>query len=135
MADLTITAASVLSVSGTRENGLAGASITAGQVVYADTATGTYKLADANGASATIKTARGIALHAAANGQPLAVQTTGSVTIGATLTAGTSYYLSDTPGGICPFADVGSGENVSLIGIAASTTVLALNITNTGVTL
>src|SRR5262245_31736330 len=114
MADLTITAANVLAGAGsTIENGRAGAAITAGQVVYA-AANGTYQLADANGASAVIKTARGIALHAAASGQPLAILRAGSITIGATMTAGTAYYLSDTPGGICPVADVGAGENVSL---------------------
>jgi hypothetical protein len=52
----------------------------------------------------------------------------GAITIGATLTAGTAYYLSDTPGGICPLADLLSGEYVVLLGLAASTTVLNVNI-------
>lgn len=46
MADLTITAASVLAGSNaTTRQGTAGATITAGQVVYFDDTTKTYKLA------------------------------------------------------------------------------------------
>jgi hypothetical protein len=63
------------------------------------------------------------------------VQKAGDITIGATLTAGTAYYLSDTPGGICPVADVGTGESVCLLGLAKSTTFLALDIQVPGVTL
>lgn len=135
MADLTITAANVVATSGTRENGTAGAAITAGQVVYINATTGRYELADNNAASVPARSPRGIALHAAAVGQPLAVLRSGDITIGAALTAGTDYWLSDTPGGICPRADLASGERVVLLGVAKSTTVLALNIQNSGVTL
>ena len=44
-----------------------------------------------------------------------------------------AYYLSDTPGGICPVADIGAGEYVCLIGLASSASVLALDIRYTGV--
>lgn len=133
MADLTITAASVLPGAGALvEDGLAGATITAGQAVYRDT-DGTYKLADADGASATIRTARGIALNGASSGQPLRIQKQGNITIGATLTAGTTYYLSNTAGGICPLADVGSGEYYHIIGIATSTTNLLMALAYSGV--
>lgn len=133
MADLSITAASVLPGAGALvEDGLAGATITAGQVVYRDT-DGTYKLADADGASATIRTARGIALNGASSGQPLRIQKQGNITIGATLTAGTTYYLSNTAGGICPLADVGTGEYYHIIGIATSTTNLLMALAYSGV--
>ncbi len=135
MADLTITAASVLAdSSATTRNGSAGATITAGQAVYLDSATGTYKLADSNGAAA-MRSPVGIALNGAAAGQPLAIAMSGPVTIGATMTAGVAYYLSDTPGGICPVADVGSGEYSTVLGFATSTTVLALKIQESGVAL
>ena len=101
------------------EDGLAGATITAGQAVYRDS-DGSYKLADADGASATIRTCRGIALNGAAAGQPLRVQKSGEITPGATLTAGVTYYLSGPPGGICPVADVGTGEFFHTIFIAKS---------------
>lgn len=128
MADISITAANVVAGSdATIERGTAGATITAGQAVYKDS-TGKWQLADANSASELARRARGIALHAAANNQPLAVQTAGDITIGATITAGLAYYLSDTPGGICPVADIGSGEYVCLLGLSKSTTVLTIDI-------
>lgn len=135
MADISITAANVAQGTGAvvDKNGLAGATITAGQVVYFNTTTNRWALADANGSGTRVP--QGIALHAASSGQPLAVQTGGDITIGATLTAGLAYYLSDTPGGICPVADIGSGEDVVLIGISKSTTVLKIAIVVPGVTL
>jgi hypothetical protein len=51
MADLTITAANVLaSGQATKETGVAGATITAGQPVYKEAATGLFKLSDSNAA-------------------------------------------------------------------------------------
>jgi hypothetical protein len=129
MADLTITAANVIAGSNaTKESGIAGETITAGQAVYKSSTTGKYMKADSNSGTAEARQARGIALNGASNGQPLVIQRGGDITIGATLTAGTDYYLSDTPGGICPRADIGSGEYVCLLGLAKSTTVLALGI-------
>lgn len=133
MADLTITAANVVKGSGANVvHGTALAAVTAGQVVYQDTATGKYGLADSNSVTAGIRNPVGIALHAAAANQPLAVMTSGAVTIGAALTASLTYYLSDTPGGICPVADVGAGEYSIIIGMAASTTVLNVDIQASG---
>ncbi len=133
MADIAITAANVLPGSTARnEDGIAGETITAGQLVYRAAATGKFMKADANGATEA-KAVRGVALNGASNGQPLRIQKKGLITIGGTLTAGVSYYLSDTPGGLCPLADVGVGEDFSFVGIASSTTVLNLNPTASGV--
>jgi hypothetical protein len=127
MVDITITATAVLTSSGaTVENGTAGATITAGQTVYLDESTGRYELSDADGAAA-LRRPRGIALHASADGQPLRIHKAGDLTMDG-LTAGVSYYQSPTPGGICPRADVLTGDYVCLIGIAKSTTVLAVDI-------
>ena len=83
MADLSITAAQVLpDPSGDVYNGIAGATITAGQSVYLDATTTTVKLADAD-ASAAAAAAIGIALHAATSGQPIRVQRSGTPTLGA----------------------------------------------------
>lgn len=134
MADLTITAASVLAGSGASiKHGTAGATITAGQQLYLDAATDTWKLADSNSGTVAARTPSATALHAAAAGQPITVHTKGPITIGATLTAGLAYYLSDTPGGICPVADVGSGEYSTIIGMATSTTVLNVDYQSSGV--
>lgn len=136
MVDLVITAASVIPGVGSNTiGGAAGATIAAGQVVYRAAATGQFQLADSNSATAEARAPVGIALNSASAGQPLSVHTSGPVTIGATLTAGVAYYLSDTPGGICPVADVGAGEYVSLIGLATSTTVLDVSIKSSGVAL
>jgi hypothetical protein len=135
MADISITAANVVPGSdAVRESGTAGATITAGQLVYLDTSDMKFKLADSNGAAA-LRVPNGIALNGASNGQPLSVQKGGDITIGGTLTAGIPYFLSDTPGGLCPLPDIGTGEYSCIVGIAKSTSVLAVNIQPSGVAL
>lgn len=129
MADISITAANVVADStAARTSGTAGEAIAAGKAVYKSSTTNKWMLADSNSATVEARRATGIALCGAALNQPVTVATSGPVTIGATLTAGLAYYLSDTPGGICPVADIGSGEFVCLLGIAASTTVLNIGI-------
>lgn len=136
MADLTITSASVLAgTNAVKKDGIAGEAITAGKAVYLASATKKWMLADSNSGTTEARRATGIALNGAALNQPIAVHASGDITIGATLTAGTAYYLSDTPGGICPVADVGAGESVCLLGLAKSATVLALAIQFPGVSL
>jgi len=136
MADLVITAASVLTGAGSKiTHGTAGATVTAGQAVYRDPTDGKYKLADNNSATAAVRSVDGFALHASLAGQPLAVHESGPLTVGATMTAGVAYYLSDTPGGICPVADLATGEYPALLGIATSTTVLNVAIQEAGVAL
>lgn len=136
MADLTITAASVLAASGARKAlEVAGAAITAGQAVYLDSTDNTVKLADSNSATAAARVPFGIALNGAAAGQPVEVQTSGPVTLGATLTPGSTYYLSATPGGICPAADLVTGMYPTILGIATSASVLDVAIEQSGVAL
>ena len=133
MVDLVITPANVVKgANATTRDGIAGATITAGQVVYRDSADGKYKLADSNSATAAVRSPDGIALNGASDNQPIEVLTEGDITIGATLTAGVAYYLSDTPGGIAPVADVGSGEYSTIIGIAESASVLNVQIHESG---
>lgn len=132
MADLTITAASVIS-HGTIDRGTAAATITAGQAVYRDATTLTWKLSDSNLAGA--KACGGIALNGASTGQPLTVHKSGDITAGATLVAGTVYAVSATAGGIAPLADITTGDDVIIIGVAKSTTVLSVAIQTPGVTL
>lgn len=136
MADLVITAANVLAGSNaSSENGVAGEAISQGKAVYKSSTTSKWMLADSNSATAEARTATGIALCAASTNQPVVVQKSGDITIGATLVAGSAYYLSETPGGIQPAADLGSGENVCQLGIATTTAVLRLAIQNPGVML
>ncbi len=133
MADVTITAANVLAGSNAQiEDGIAGETITAGKSVYRSSTTRLLMMADSNSATAEARTPLGIALNGASAGQPLKVQKSGDITLGG-LTANVTYFQSDTPGGICPDADVGSGEYPCIVGIAKSSTVLAIAIKATGV--
>lgn len=133
MADLSITAANVIAQAGAiiDRSGIAGETITAGKTVLKD-ATDKYVLSDSDAGG--LKGVDGIALNGAAVGQPLAVHKKGPLAMGAVFTAGLAYYLSNTAGGICPVADVGAGEDSILIGLAASTTVLNVDVQDPGVT-
>lgn len=122
-ADLSVTAANV--VPGARAKtvvGTAGATITAGQLLYFDSTAGTYKLADAN-ASATTAAVVGIAASGASSGQPIVVITEDDdLTVGATLSMTAPVYcVSATAGGIAPVADVTTGWYPSVVFIAKST--------------
>lgn len=133
MTDISITAANVVPGSNAIiKPGTAGATITAGQVLYKDSADGKMKLADNDHATAAVHDAVGIALNGASANQPLDYQTAGDITL-AGMTAGATYFLSGTPGGICPDGDVTTGDEVIQLGIAKSATVLALDIQNVNV--
>jgi hypothetical protein len=136
MTDISITAANVVAGTGAKKvNGVAGAVVTAGQVVYRDSADGKFKLADCDHATAAVRSPYGIALNGAAANQPLTVITEGPVTIGGTLTAGVTYYLSSVAGGVAPIADIASGDYPVILGIATSASVLDVNIQEAGVAL
>ncbi len=137
MADITQTAANVRAQSNARVNrgGLAGATIVAGNVVYKEASSGKYKLADNDHATAEVRGSAGIALNGAADNQPLNVCEAGDINLGATLVAGTTYCVSSTAGAICPQADVASGDEVIVLGVAKSTSLLTLSIQDPGVTL
>jgi hypothetical protein len=134
MADLVITAANVAAGVGARTvTGTAGATITAGQVVYQDPADSRYKLADANSGTAAIRVPAGIALHGSLAGQPLTILVQGLITIGAAVSQGVAYYLSATPGGIAVAADMVTGVYPTIMGIAVSATVIDVQIHQSGV--
>lgn len=126
MADISITPASVLpDLTGDIRTGTAGATIVAGNVVYFDAATSTYKLADANSSAATAA-AVGVAVCGAAAGQKVSVQYSGSITLGAVLTQGLIYVASATAGAMAPSADLASGYYAAILGTATSTSVLKM---------
>lgn len=137
MADLSITAANVVASStATVRSGTAGAAVTAGQALYRDRAdAGKMKLADCDSATAAARSPDGIALHAAAAGQPIDYLTEGPITIGATLTPGLAYYLSPTAGGICPVGDLSAGDYPTIVGIARSASLLSVKFHESGVAL
>lgn len=133
MSAISVTASSIVKTSNTVvANGTAGASITAGQVVYLDATTNTYKLADCD-LSPAAATAAGIALNAATSGQPIAIATSGDLTFNAVLTAGKAYVLGATAGEINPIADLTTNWRTTLLFIATSTTNARLLIYASGV--
>jgi hypothetical protein len=136
MADLSITPANVeQSVGAVIRHSRAAAAILAGQTLY-DVGDGTVNLADADAAlpaGAAARKCRGVALHGAAQGQPIAWQTGGRILIGATVTPGEIYVLSGNAGGICPEADLATGDEVVLIGVGFDADEILLNVWPTGV--
>jgi hypothetical protein len=137
MVDISITPANVIAgANSQRGAGTAGVAIAAGQLIYKDATTGKYLLCDNNAADVNARKPEGIALNNAALNQPVDFHKAGDITIGGAVVAGTDYFLSSAAtGGICPRADVTTGMNVTLIGIAKSTTVIAVDIQAPGVTL
>lgn len=131
MADVSITASSVVKSSGNSTNGTAGATITAGQPLYKDsTDANKLKVADAS-AEATAAVV-GIALHGASPGQPIEYLTNGVLTVNSVLTASEVYCLSATAGGIAPVADLLSTQYRSVLGVATSATTLKVTLNVSG---
>ena len=131
MADLSITAANVAGgADAVNRQGIAGATITAGQALYQDSAD-SYKLKPARANAVATDLVVGIALHGAANNQPITYQSAGNINLGATLAVGQVYVLSAAAaGGIAPNADLLTGNFVSVLGVATSASNLIVNITN-----
>lgn len=124
-AALSITANSVLWVSGPTGSGIAGEAITQGQLVTgAGTSADKYMKADAD--AATVPT--GIALCAAgADGQRLVIQKSGGViAIGATVVVAKAYYAHTTAGGIGVETDLASGDFAHFLGFAKTAANLEL---------
>ena len=127
MADLTVTAASVLASAAATNvrNGIAGETLTAGMPVYIDTADGnSLKKAQATSAKHACV---GITTSAAADGQPIAYTASDtSFAIGSTVVVGTVYCVSATAGGICPLVDLVSPDYVTVLGVANTTSTIVL---------
>ena len=117
MAALSITAGSVVLVSGPTDSGVAGATLTAGMALYEDAAdSNSLKGVDADAeASAVFK---GIALHGASDGQPIKYASPGAtVNMGATLTVGVTYYAGLTAGDVGLLGDLSAADYVTIIGV------------------
>lgn len=126
MADYSVTAASVVKTANTAiSEGIAGATITAGMAVYIDTSDSSkLKGCDADVSASSV--CAGIALHGASDGQPLKYATSGNLTFNAAFTAGANVCVSTTVGGLAPYADLLTGDFITTIGIATSTTNLKI---------
>lgn len=134
MADVTVTAANVRGTPDDR--GIADTTLTAGLVVFKDSSdSNEVKASDANNTS--LDEVTGITVNGASAGQyiGLVTQSGAQVTFGAVLTAGLTYFLSRTSGGLCPEADLTTGDRKVRIGYASTTSILVLDIKDYGVIL
>ena len=133
-ADIAVTAGSVLAAStATTSDVTAGATITAGQVVYLD-ASDSNKAKLAITTTAATANARGISLHGASSGQPLKIVVAGNLNPGGTVVVGKVYIVSpNNAGGIAPITDTGAGQYVTILGIGTTATAIKLNFTISGV--
>jgi len=122
MADLSVTPADVVKVSGNVKHGTAGATITQGQAVYQKSTDGEWYLAQADGTAeeSGYGVEVGIALIAAADGQPIVVQTSGEITPGVAAAVGIIYCVSETAGGIAPIAEITTDSYVTILGVGDS---------------
>lgn len=136
MAAISITPANVQhSSAGILVHGIAGAAITAGQLLYKDSTDNTLKLADAD-LSAAAADIVGIAQNGAAVGQPVTFCSGDSAhVIGGTVAVGTIYCAGPTAGEIVPLADLAAPSRVRVVGIGVSTTAINVKLWNTGLTL
>ena len=129
MSVLAITPANVAASSSAtcKYNATAGATIAAGQALY-QAADNSMQLCIANGASPAYVFA-GVALNSASQGQPIAYAIKDpDLNLGvAGLAAGTVLVTSDTPGGIAPVTDVGTGQFVTVLGVVDGDGNLNLN--------
>lgn len=129
MADISITAASVVLVSGVPMTGTAGETIAAGKPVYLKDSDGRWWLAQRDGTqeeaggTGGVNGKLGIALNSASAGQPIDVAGPGcDVTIGGTVAVGEIIRLSGTAGGLNSADAAGSGHFDSVVAIGKSTT-------------
>jgi hypothetical protein len=133
MADISQTAANVKikSQTVTVQVGQAGEAITQGMPVYLLAADGKYYKADADVLASAA--AVGVALTPAATSGYILFATAGDIDLGATLTVGLGYYVSTGAGGICPIADLSTGDFPTFLGFAQDASTLRLDINAAGV--
>jgi hypothetical protein len=129
MSDLTQTPANVLagnpSITG---YGLAGAAIVAGNSIYLNT-DGYWYPAQANSTSTVAGGLQcAIALDSAPGAaQPFTYQRSGQINLGATLAIGQVYVVAaDNAGAIAPYSDLASGNYVTVLGVAVSSSLLLI---------
>jgi hypothetical protein len=109
-----------------------GATIAAGQSIYYSDSDSEYVLADCDVAD-NAAPASAIAITPGVNGGSGLIATGGSIIlVGTTMTVGTVYIASDTAGGIKPISDAVSGDFITILGTASTSTQLDLAITATG---
>jgi hypothetical protein len=110
-----------------------GATISAGNPVYLDSADSTYKPTDAN-LSLAAAAAVGIAMTPGVSGGFGVIAISGPIVLVGTTMAVTETYLAGPAAGeIIPVGDLASGSYQTRLGTATTTTLLALSISASGI--
>jgi hypothetical protein len=108
-----------------------GATIGVGQAVVKSA--GKYVLADAN-ASSALAASEGIAMTpGVTDGYGIIAMSGSVILVGTTMTVGETYLVSRTAGGIMPNADKATGDYITRLGVAATSTQLNLSVSSTGI--
>ena len=120
MADLTQTPGDVQlrGIGTVYEAGTLAETVAQGQPVYFDATSNGYKQASGN--SEDESKAKGVTLTKGDNGDQVLIVTSGGMDIGAALTEGEWYGVSDTSGAIRPIGELGSGKWETLLGVAVA---------------
>ena len=133
MADISQTAASVVAASATPfQDGVAGVTIVAGDVIYKDSTDANKLKLAVNSAEASAE-AVGVALNGGANGQPIRYQTGGGINPGGTVVVGEVYCVSPQAGKFAPDADVLTADYRTILGIGTTTSNIAFAINVSGI--
>ncbi len=133
MVDANVTPAEVLPGADTSYvKGTLGETVTAGQCVYLDSTTATYKKADID-ASADAANAIGIAMNGGSSGQFVKIATGGHIDPGFTVILGEIYVVSGTAGGIAPVADLAQNDYTHILGLGISASSMKLAQVDSGV--
>ena len=109
----------------------AGEAISHGQSVYFNSSDSKYYRCDADFAGSA--NCAGIAISSASTDGFFVLATSGLVNVGSTLTVGKAYYVATTPGGIDDEAALATGDFVTFLGVATTTSLLLLDIAASGV--
>lgn len=123
MANLAPTAANVKRVSGGVFQKIAGEAVVRGAPCYLKASDGKAYNGQCDGTAEEAETLY-IALNDAAADQPVTLMSGGVVNLGAILTVGVVYVLSATAGKICPAADLVTGNRLTILGAATTTSLL-----------
>lgn len=110
-----------------------GETLLKGELAYLKASDGLYWKADSD-ASDTAKVSHLVIVGGTAGQIGVGLQQ-GNVSLGAILTAGTVYVLSSNSGKICAISDGNhaSGDFITIIGVASTTSVLNFKINATGI--
>lgn len=133
MADVTVTAANVKPVGTSRtvQTVLLGETVTQGQPLYLKAADSKYWKADAD--TLAEAAAEGIAITPGGADEYAIMLTAGTINMGGTLAVGQVYVVSTNAGGVAPYSDLGSGDYVTILGVATTTAILNVDLNATGI--